>query len=343
MPINRNALIRYKTIDRMVRNGRKATLEELMNACSDALLDYNGQSSVSRRTIQHDLQEMRYSEALGYYAPLEVVGRKFYTYTRPDYSITKLPLTVDDMVQLSEAVDVLRQMSGFCSFEGVADVVNRLEDHVASMRFDAEPLILLENNEQLRGLKFITPLHDAIRNMTPLVVTYKPFAMPEAETFTFSPYVLKEFRNRWFVFGQRHSTDPEIAARVNNLALDRIEQIVEARKGESYIPRPQRFKPLEYFSAMIGVTRNVDSPVEHVVFRASPDNVPYVRTKPLHHSQQLLETLPDGSATFSIDVILNRELIRVFLGFGEQITILAPQQLVDNMRLILRTACSNYE
>lgn len=78
MPINRNALIRYKTIDRMLRGGRQATLQELIDSCGDALLDYCGQDSVSRRTIQHDMQEMRYSEALGYYAPIEVVGKKFY-------------------------------------------------------------------------------------------------------------------------------------------------------------------------------------------------------------------------------------------------------------------------
>ena len=70
MPINRNTLLRYKTIDRMLRKGRRATLQELIDACSDALYEVNGYGDVSRRTIQHDIQEMRYSRELGYYAPI---------------------------------------------------------------------------------------------------------------------------------------------------------------------------------------------------------------------------------------------------------------------------------
>ena len=42
MPINRNTLLRCKTIDRMFRRGRKATLEELIDACNDALYETNG-------------------------------------------------------------------------------------------------------------------------------------------------------------------------------------------------------------------------------------------------------------------------------------------------------------
>ena len=134
MPINRNTLLRYKTIDRMLRHGKQATLEELIFACNDALLEDIGFGNVSRRTIQHDIEEMRYSNTLGYHAPIVVVDRKYYTYQDASYSITKIPLSPDDLQRLSEAVDLLKQMSSFKGFDGVEDIVNRLEDHVASMR-----------------------------------------------------------------------------------------------------------------------------------------------------------------------------------------------------------------
>ena len=63
MPINRNTLLRYKTIDRMLQSGRRATLDELIDACNDTLYYTNGYGNVSRRTIQHDIQEMRYSQS----------------------------------------------------------------------------------------------------------------------------------------------------------------------------------------------------------------------------------------------------------------------------------------
>ena len=73
MPVNKNALIRYKTIDRFLRNRyRRWTIEDLVKACSEVLYEMEGITrGVSVRTIQGDLQIMR-SDKLGYEAPIEV-------------------------------------------------------------------------------------------------------------------------------------------------------------------------------------------------------------------------------------------------------------------------------
>ena len=76
MPANKNALIRYKTIDNCLRNRyRRWTLEDLVEACSDALYDMEGiTKGVCARTVQMDIQIMR-SDKLGYNAPIEVYDR----------------------------------------------------------------------------------------------------------------------------------------------------------------------------------------------------------------------------------------------------------------------------
>ena len=73
MAQNKNALLRYRTIDRCLRNtGRRWTLQDLVDACSNALYEYEGkQDLVSTRTVQLDIQMMR-SDRLGYEAPIEV-------------------------------------------------------------------------------------------------------------------------------------------------------------------------------------------------------------------------------------------------------------------------------
>ena len=339
MPINRNTLVRYKTIDRMLRKGRRATLQELIDACSDALYEANGYGDVSRRTIQHDIQEMRNSSELGYYAPITVVDRKYYRYDDYNYSITDVPLSETDMRQLTEAVGLLKQMSSFRGFNDVEDVVNRLEDHLSSMRYKVEPVILLEGNERLRGLEHITPLHDAIVDKNPLSITYQSFHWPEPQTFCFSPYILKEFRNRWFVFGRRHDSPEPILL---NLALDRIETVSPAPKKERYV-KDKTFHPQQYFNDIIGVSRWPDDKVEHVVFRVDASQVPYVTTKPLHHSQQEISREDDGSVLFSIDVIHNYELERDILGFGEGITVISPESLASKIQERLQKMQDNYE
>lgn len=338
MPINRNTLLRYKTIDRMLRKGRKVTLDELIEACNDALYETNGYGEVSRRTIQHDIQEMRYSQALGYYAPIKVVDKKYYKYDEYGYSITQIPISAEDMVRLSEAVDLLKQMSSFKGFDGVEDVVNRLEDYVASVRYKAEPVIFLESNERLRGLEYITTLHDAIVEKKPLSITYKSFKSTETRHFCLSPYILKEFRNRWFVFGRINDYED---TPLFNLALDRIEDIADAPKGERYLS-DKSFSPKAYFKDMVGVTRDADSPVEHVTFLATAKEAPYIKTKPLHQSQRELQRMEDGSVLFSLDIILNRELERDLLGFGEGITVLSPECLVEKIQKRVVESLENY-
>ena len=110
MPVSRNALIRYKTIDTCLRNRfRKWTLEDLVDACSDALYEYEGiDKGISKRTVQMDIQLMR-SEKLGYNAPIVVKDHKYYTYEDPEYSITNTPLSEQDLKVMSEAVELLKQ------------------------------------------------------------------------------------------------------------------------------------------------------------------------------------------------------------------------------------------
>ena len=133
MPVSKNALIRYKTIDNCLRNRyRKWTLEDLIDACSDALSEFEGRDeNVSRRTVQADIQMMR-SDKLGYNAPIVVLQNKYYTYEDPDYSITNVPLTEQDTAMMADAVSVLKQLSGFSAFAGMEDIIGRLEDHVSA-------------------------------------------------------------------------------------------------------------------------------------------------------------------------------------------------------------------
>lgn len=111
MPANKNALIRYKTIDRCLRNRyRRWTLEDLVEACSDALDEMEGiEKGVSRRTIQADIQMMR-SDKLGYNAPIEVYDNKYYKYSDEDYSINEASLSEDDCEMLEKAVSMIQKL-----------------------------------------------------------------------------------------------------------------------------------------------------------------------------------------------------------------------------------------
>lgn len=133
MPANKNALIRYKTIDTCLRNRyRRWTLDDLVEACSDALYDMEGiTKGVCARTVQMDIQIMR-SDKLGYYAPIEVYDRIYYRYSDPDYSITNLPLTMDDCLLLKEAITLLTDDAA-SDKEKTMLVLSKVKDRLTSI------------------------------------------------------------------------------------------------------------------------------------------------------------------------------------------------------------------
>lgn len=335
MPVNRNALIRYRTIDNCLKNRqRRWTLENLVEACSEALYEYEGiDKGVSRRSVQMDIQLMR-SDKLGYNAPIVVVEKKYYTYEDPDYSITNIPLTDQDLNKLTEVVEILRQFKGFSHFQELSGMVQRLENKIFTAKTKQEPVIDFEKNENLKGLEHIETLYQAIINKKALDFVYQSFKARTSNSFTFHPYYLKEYRNRWFVLGVKNRKTPLL-----NLALDRIVSIGDS--GATYC-QPEGFNISKLFEDVIGVTFNPYSEPEKVILFADHLAAPYIATKPIHHSQVEVETLPNG-VVFSITVQLNFELEREILGFGDRIKVIAPERLKRRIKAQFENALDLYQ
>jgi predicted DNA-binding transcriptional regulator YafY len=335
MAQNKNALLRYRTIDRCLRNtGRRWTLQDLVDACSDALYEYEGkQDLVSTRTVQLDIQMMR-SDRLGYEAPIEVYDKKYYRYADPDYSISNRPLSQHDIDVLNRTIDLLRQFDEFDRFHDMADVVSRLQDKVASAS-KRRPIVDFERNPNLKGLAHLNAIYDIIASRQTVCVNYRSFNSRQPKPFFLFPYLLKEYRNRWFLFGSRAGD-----MKLFNLALDRIVDF-HVCPDIPYKENPEFGE--DFFDNVIGVTKHSRLNEEHIVLWADNSQASYILTKPIHASQQLIEKdKTDGSMTFSLDVIVNNELIAQLLTFGSGIRILSPQSLANRLHDIHRQAADNY-
>ena len=336
MAQNKNALIRYRTIDKCLQNKyRQWTLEDLIEACSEALYEYEGkETSVSKRTVQLDIQMMR-SDKLGYNAPIEVYDKKYYHYTEEDFSITDIPLTETDINVLTETVSMLKQFKDFSLFSDVSDILQRLEDKIYAEKSHTQSVIHLDKNEKLKGLQFLDEIYQAIIKKVVLVITYKSFKSKEEQTFNFHPFILKEFNNRWFVIGKRKGSMP-----ITNLALDRI---IKIDYDFSMPFLTEKFDAEEYYKNVIGVTVNEGLQPRVVQLWIDAYNAPYVITKPLHNSQRLLHQNEDGSIIINLFLIENYELERIILGFGDSLEVLKPERLRNRIKSILNNASSRYD
>ncbi len=335
MAQTKNALIRYKTIDKCLQNNyRQWTLEDLIESVSEALFEYEGkENSVSKRTLQLDIQMMR-SEKLGYNAPIVVYDKKYYKYEDEDFTITDIPLTETDINVLTETVSMLKQFKDFSLFNDVSDILQRLEDKIYAEKSHTQPVIHLDKNEKLKGLNFLDEIYQAIVKKVVLKITYKSFKSREETVFNFHPFILKEFNNRWFLVGKRMKKAP-----IANLALDRIISI----DYDFQIPYiDEVFDAEQFYKNVVGVTVNTGMQPRKVQLLLNKTHAPYVITKPLHSSQRLLETYEDGSVKINLFLTENYELERLLLGFGDGLEVLEPPRLRNRMKDILQKSLEKY-
>lgn len=327
MPTTKFSFIRCRILDKCFRSPKLYQIQDLIDACEKEL-----NMSISRRTIYYDIDFMKSND--GWNAPIEPVkdgNRRYYRYSDPDFSIDKVPLSEAQLKQIQGAVDVLNSFEGLPQFEGLQDSLAKLG--LTALNTEAKPCFGLDHNEYVGGLSYLTPLFNAIQYNNVLKIGYKPFD-EDAMDLVFHPQYLKQYNNRWYIFGMEQEHPDE----VRNLALDRIVSIKLTKLP--YIKLEVDWR--EYLSNIIGVTNYKDAPVEEVHFVVHGKTSHYLYTKPVHESQ-ISHWNEDGSLDVKLNVKINYELKRLLLSYAADITILSPQSLVEEHKESLRKALEQYK
>ena len=335
MPINKNANIRYRALDRCFRDTRrKYFIEDLMEVCEEALLNYNIEGGVSRRQIFDDIKFLE--SASGYNAVLEKKrdGKKvYYRYADTDFSINQQPLSQAEAQQLQQAISTLTRFRGLPQYEWIEDVITNLE-HRFNLEGRSVGLVCFEQNPLLKGLEHLGTLIDAAGEHHVVKIKYHNYKNGGRDMeFIIHPYHLRQYNNRWFCFGRNDST-----GQITNLALDRIEGVEQCPEVE-YIAAGDGLDFEHYFDDIVGVTVPDDPTVQTIVFRTTAARYPYIASKPLHHSQQIVDR---KNYILQIKVAPNFELEQKILSFGADIEVLKPESFREQMKKKVADAYEKY-
>ena len=334
MPINKNAFIRYQTLDKCFRNfSKRFYFEDLITAVNHALFDASPETSgVQVRQLRDDIRFMK-SEA-GYDAPIDAIrdGKKaYYRYENKDFTINKSPLKDNELDQLKSALYLLQRFEGAPQFEWLNQIGVMLED-----RFDMikgkQPVVGFDSNIDYSGYEHISTIFNAITNEQALEIEYKPFEK-NALTFLFHPHYLKQYNNRWFVFGRNEEFETDTW----NVPLDRIMSIAEV--NTPFVD--SKIDWVEFFEDFIGVTKPQNGVIEKVKLLFDKSQLPYIITKPLHLTQKVKEE--NGDFYITIEVMINYELERLLLSFGSSLKIIEPIDLSIRIQEELNKSIGNYK
>ena len=330
MPTNKNAQLRYQVLDRCLSNwSRRYYIEDIFEACNDALYQYNGETKdgggVKKRQVQEDLKFIESEEGYGMLIDANQDGhRKYYRYHKKGASIKEQPINQEELDLIHNALILLKRFEGVLQFEWLDDLEKRLYT-TSNLGETLDSVVSFQHNPYLKGMDaYYKPIFDSIVNKRVIEIVYHPFGK-YARTIIVIPYYLKQYNNRLFLIGKHKDSKY-----LSNFAIDRIESYKETSKPYEPLSEDVDFK--EYFSDIVGVSLS-NAPVEEIVLKVSNKAYGYIVTKPLHESQSAV-SIPIGEDYWQVilKVQNNYELRSLLRSFGEQIEVMAPASLREMMK-----------
>lgn len=311
--------IRYKAMDRCFRDTtHDYTIDELMGVCTNAIRDYHGdpdQKTVGRRTIELDLQNLKDYQGVVFDEEIGRKGRKkVYRYEDTTFSLVKQLLDNGELEKmlLDGVLDTLALYDDVPQYKWLYMF---LQQRANGIKADQTQAIEFQNNPDLMGMDHFSTLLDAIVRKQSLLLTYKPYGKDPQE-LPIHPYMLKQFNDRWNLIARIDQGD-----KIMNYPVDRIREVkpLDVPFQEANVDFEEYFKPI------IGVSRNETDPIEDIVIRFKKKRFNYVRTKPIHSSQEIVHHLSDADyTTIKLHMQINNELEAMILSYGNDAEVIEP-------------------
>ncbi len=321
MPPVKNARLRHSIINECLSNPYKPypTIDDLREACEEKLFGSRNGSNISKSTIEKDLREMKEE----YDAPIAFHrAEKGYYYSNPEYNLNAIPFSAEDAEALRFAVLTLNQYKHLSVFNQFQHAIGKIFDRVyISEKIDDEAineLVQFETPPAVPGSAWLNPLFTALKQRWEILITYHSFSSGQVKEYRVHPYLLKEYRHRWYLIAYR----PE-SKRMATFELGRIKQLELLKTTFEKIGD---FNPTDFFKYAFGITV-LDGKPQLVELEIKTSELKYIEDTPLHPTQQIISRGTENSRV-QLQVYLTTELVMSILSFGKKIKVLSPKELV---------------
>ena len=357
MANSKDVITRLAVIDSMMSEWVcEYTIDEITAKVNEVLAEQG--KEVSKRTIQRDLT------FISEYGPFQaefskrrvdvetangvVISNVLYKYKKKGYSIFRKQLTDEEKALLQGSLSFLGQ------FEAIPEL-SGLENLKATLGMKKQSAIVsFASQEVAPDIKAKTDknfglLYEAIYNKRVVKIQYETFKSPGLTTKIVCPYLIKEYNKRWFLLAYTYKDEDKNSYLRSVYALERIAHIDPAPMFE-YIEPSESVS--EWHEDSIGITLpDENAPIYRILFWVDDFSKQYVIHKPLHASQRHIsndEALRiqypqfQGGSFFEIQCCNNYELIRELMNFGNDLVVLSPETIRDQIKEKLRLMQANY-
>jgi predicted DNA-binding transcriptional regulator YafY len=284
----RESLTRYNLIINRLRK-HPATFKEIFDMLERESELQDNNFTISKRTFQRDCRDI---------STLYDIEIKYDSATKSYF------IQYDDQTDVSERI-----LEAF-------DVFNALK---CSDKLSA--YIHFENRKP-KGTENLYGLIHSIKNCLTICFNYEKYSDPGVFNRFVEPYVLKEFRNRWYLIGKDCKNN-----NVRTYGLDRLTNLEITKKKFEY---PQNFNHETYYKNCFGIISPKEIIPERVILSFDVETGKYIKSMPLHHTQQILED-SDLELRVQLTVCVTYDLIVEILSYGDSVKVIEPKSLVKEV------------
>ena len=302
----RGYISRYLLILKKLKGNPYSTYEELKEyiANQSGYLQMNDETlniGFSKRTFQRDIREIRNTFGID----IE------YSTKSKGYFICQNEMENMNFQRMIEAFDMFNSLN---------------------LAQDFTPFIHLEK-QRPQGTENLYGLLHAIKNKVQIKFSYQKFWEEEISKRTVNPYGLKEFKNRWYILA-----NDCIDSNIKSFALDRLTNLEITNRPFKF---PMTFNIEEHFRYCFGIISPSDEEPQEIVLSFDPIQGKYIKTLPLHGTQQVLIDNKD-ELQIKLKLCITHDFLMELLSFGDNMKVLQPASLADEIKEEHKKAFKQY-
>lgn len=184
------------------------------------------------------------------------------------------------------------------------------------------------------GTQYLQTIIEAMQQNRVLEIDYQPFKGDHA-IYHLAPYAMKVYNRRWYVVGKMDEANG-----IRHIALDRV---IDLAVTDVTFKMPKKFDAEVYYTNTVGIYVNDELKPQTVRIRVFDERVDYVRSLPLHKSQEEVLTKNGEYSEFKYKVCVTPELATQLLSMGEYVEVLEPKELRDKMKERIKKSLKYYQ
>jgi len=194
--------------------------------------------------------------------------------------------------------------------------------HALNMSDRLSEHIQFENSHS-QGTQHLYGLLHAIKNRYAIELGHRKYWDSVASIRTVEPLAIKEFKRRWYLVA--NDIDDKI---IKIFGLDRIAYFDIT---SNQFTDNQNFKVSKHFENCFGVIKPLHGKPEKIVLSFDPFQGLFVKSLPLHHTQEILKD-NDDELRIVLKLYITHDLIMELQSYGASVKVVQPETLVRKIK-----------